>query len=85
MSLSPKTSTAEAGTSGSRKLTATVSPEDATNQDVSFTIEPETDGLAVNETGNITWTEDVPAGSYETTVTAGDQSDSHVLTLTETE
>lgn len=87
VALSPQTSSAEAGTAGNRQLTATVSPDDATNSGVSYSIAPTTDGLSVSGSGNITWTADVPAGTYTTTVTTddGDHTDTHVLTLTEPE
>ena len=54
LEFSPKTSTADAGTAGSRQITATVLPENATNKKVTYKITPETEGLAVSETGNIT-------------------------------
>ncbi|EPF4504423.1 phage tail protein [Enterococcus faecalis] len=84
LSISPKNSTAEAGTAGSRQLTATVSPENATNKKVGYTITPETAGLEVSNSGNITWTADVPAGEYITTGTTedGNFTDSNTLTLT---
>lgn len=87
VSLSPKTSTAEAGTSGNRSVNATVSPSNATNKSVSYAISPDADGLAVSGSGNITWAESTPAGTYTTTVTTddGDYTDTHVLTLTEPE
>lgn len=85
--LSPKSSNAEAGTAGSRQLTATVSPSNATNKKVSYSIVPTTDGLAVSNSGLISWSADVPAGEYTTTVNTADGSftDTHVLTLTEPE
>ena len=87
VSLSPKTSTAEAGDSGSRQLNATVIPEDATNKDVSYEIAPEVEGISVNNSGLIEWTDNTAAGEYTTTVTTIDGSftDTHVLTLTETD
>ncbi|EAA0304988.1 phage tail protein, partial [Listeria monocytogenes] len=50
---------------------------------VNYSITPVTEGLAVSETGNITWTETVPAGTY---VTEGETEDGkktaqHTLTL----
>lgn len=85
--LSPKTSTAESGEAGTRQLSATVSPSNATSKGVSYAITPSTDGLSVNGDGLIEWTADVPAGEYTTTVTTADGShtDTHVLTLTEPE
>ncbi|MDV7868167.1 Ig-like domain-containing protein [Enterococcus faecalis] len=83
-SVSPKNSSADAGTAGNRQLTATVSPENATNKKVTYTITPETAGLEVSNSGNITWTADVPAGEYITTGTTEDGkfTDSNTLTLT---
>lgn len=87
VTLSPKTSSGEAGTSGERQLTATVAPSNATNKAVTYAIAPTTSGLAVNASGKITWTGDVPAGEYTTTVktTDGSKTDTHILTLTEPE
>lgn len=87
ITLSPKTSTGEAGTAGDRQLTATVSPSNATNKGVKYTISPSAEGLSVNSNGKIEWTEDVPVGEYTTTVTTndGEYTDTHVLTLTEPE
>lgn len=87
VTLSPKTSSAAAGTAGNRQLSSTVAPVNATNKGVSYAIAPVTTGLAVNTSGNITWTEAVPAGEYTTTVTttSGAKKDTHVLTLTEPE
>ncbi|HBI1607671.1 TPA: phage tail protein [Enterococcus faecalis] len=83
LEFSPKTSTADAGTAGSRQITATVLPENAINKKVTYKITPETEGLAVSETGNITWTETVPAGVYTTTGTTedGKKTAQHTLTL----
>ena len=83
LEFSPKTSTADAGTAGSRQITATVLPENATNKKATYEITPETEGLAVSETGNITWTEAVPAGVYTTTGTTedGKKTAQHTLTL----
>ncbi|RST57696.1 phage tail protein [Siminovitchia terrae] len=87
VTLSPKTSSAEAGTAGTRQLTATVAPTNATNKSVSYAIVPTTNGLSVNASGLISWNEDVPAGTYTTTVTTADgaKKDTHVLTLAEPE
>lgn len=87
VTLSPKTSSAEAGTAGERQLTATVAPSDATDKKVTYTIAPATTGLSVNASGLITWTDAVGAGEYTTTVITADGSkkDTHVLTLTEPE
>lgn len=66
LEFSPKTSTADSGTAGSRKITATVLPSNATNKKVNYKITPATAGLAVSATGEITWDETVPAGTYIT-------------------
>lgn len=85
VTLTPKTSSAEAGTAGTRQLSAAVAPSDATNKAVSYAIAPSTTGLSVNDRGLISWDETVPAGKYTTTVTTedGNKTDIHVLTLTE--
>jgi uncharacterized protein YjdB len=85
--LSPKTSTAVAGTASNRQLTASIAPADATDKTVKFSIAPTIAGLTISSTGNITWTADVPAGTYTATVTTstGNKKDTHVLALTEQE
>lgn len=87
VTLSPKTSTAVAGTAGNRQLSATVAPANATNKTVTYSIAPATAGLAVTSGGNITWTDAVPAGEYTTTgkTADGNKTDTHVLTVTEPE
>ena len=80
VSISPKTSSAETGTDGSRQLSATVEPADATNKDVSYTSD-----LAVTEGGLLSWAADTAAGEYTTTVTIDGHTDTHVLTLTDPE
>src|SRR5690625_187025 len=87
VALSPKTSNAESGETGSRQISATVSPANATNKSVTYAIVPPTGGLSVNNSGLISWTDAVPPGEYTTTVTTADGSftDTHVLTLTEPE
>lgn len=84
VTLSPKTSSAEAGTAGSRQLSATIAPTNATNKNVGYAIAPNATGLAVSSSGNITWTADTPPGVYTTTVTTanGNRTDTNVLTLT---
>ncbi|MGM9897992.1 MAG: phage tail protein [Enterococcus faecalis] len=83
LEFSPKTSTADAGTAGSRQITATVLPENANNKKVNYDISPVTEGLSISETGKITWTEAVPAGVYTTTGTTedGKKTAQHILTL----
>lgn len=85
--VAPKTASFESGEAGNQQLTATVSPSDATNKSVTYTISPDADGLSVNGSGNITWTENTPAGEYTVTATTGDGglTDTHTLTLTEPE
>ena len=78
VSISPKTSTAETGTDGSRQLSATVDPVNATNQDVSYTSD-----LTVTDGGLLSWTAETAAGDYTTTVTADGFAATHVLTLTD--
>lgn len=87
VTLTPKTSTAESGTAGTRQLSAAVAPANATNKAVTYAIAPATTGLTVNASGLISWTDAVPAGVYTTTVTttSGAKKDTHVLTLTEPE
>ena len=63
----------------------TVNPDDATNKNVNYEINPKVEGLSVSDNGKIEWTADAPAGEYTTTVTTddGNYTDTHVLTLTE--
>src|SRR5699024_5856470 len=86
VSLSPKTSTGEAETAGSRDLNATVEPSNATNKMVTFETE-DVAGLSVSSSGKLEWTADTPAGTYETVVTTEDGgfTDTHTLTLEEQE
>ncbi|WP_341273296.1 putative Ig domain-containing protein [Enterococcus faecium] len=85
VTVTPKTSSAVAGTAGNRQLTTTVAPQKATNKTVTYSIAPVTSGLTVSSSGNITWTDTVPAGKYTTTIKTedGSHTDTHVLTLTE--
>ena len=80
VSISPKTSSAETGTDGSRQLSAAVEPADATNKDVSYTSD-----LNITDGGLLSWTAETAAGEYTTTVTINGHTDTHVLTLTEPE
>lgn len=84
--MSPKTSTAEAGASGSRQLNVTVEPENATNNKVTFAID-NAEGLTVSNNGKIEWTENTPSGEYKTTITTVDGGFTaiHTLTLEEPE
>lgn len=85
VTMTPKTSTAVAGTAGSDQVTAAVTPDNATNKSVAYLIAPATPGLSVSNTGLISWTAAVPAGVYTTTVATvdGNIKDTHVLTLTD--
>ena len=84
IAVTPKTSTAVAGTLGTRQLTVKVLPEDMEDKSVTYKIEPDTQGLSVTSTGLISWTAEVPEGVYTTTVTTnhGTLTDTNVLTLT---
>ena len=53
VTVTPKTSSAVAGTAGNRQLTATVAPQNATNKTVTYSIAPVTSGLTVSSSGNI--------------------------------
>ncbi|MBR8695371.1 hypothetical protein I8F73_02700 [Enterococcus faecalis] len=53
---------------------------------MTYSIAPVTSGLTVSSSGNITWTDTVPAGKYTTTIKNRrwiTHTDTHVLTLTE--
>lgn len=82
VTISPKTSAAEIGASGNRQLSAIVSPANADDKGVTFSIDT-VEGLSVSDSGKIEWTESTPAGSYTTTVKTNDGgfTDTHVLTL----
>lgn len=83
INLSPKTSTAESGSGGNRKLTASVVPQDATEKELEYSISPSTDGLGVDDSGMITWSNSVEPGEYVTTVSVKgtEISEQHTLTL----
>ena len=87
VAVTPKNSSAVAGTAGTRQLSATVSPEDATDKSVTYSIMPNAEGLTVSSAGLISWTEEVPFGVYITTVTTADGgfTDTNSLTLNEPE
>lgn len=87
VSLTPRSSSAETGEEGSRQVSATVNPSDATNKAVTYSVSPDAEGLSVSGGGRVSWTADTPAGEYTTTVTTDDggHTDEHVLTLTEPE
>lgn len=85
--LAPKNMTGTAGEASNRQLTATVSPSNATNKNVMYSIIPETDRLTVNASGVLAWTANVPAGEYDVTVTTedGKLTATSKLTLSEPE
>lgn len=87
VSVSPMTSSAESGTSGNRQLTVAIEPENATNKNVTYSIEPSAEGLSVSDSGLIEWTEYTPPGVYTTTITTEDGgfTATHTLTLNEPE
>lgn len=72
MTLSPDYSTADAGTAGSTQFNAIIEPSDATNQTVTYTFPESIDGLSVDSTGLVTWTEAVPVGVYGVDVVTDD-------------
>ncbi|GAK09622.1 putative Ig domain-containing protein [Geomicrobium sp. JCM 19038] len=85
VSLTPRSSSAETGEEGSRQVSATVNPSDATNKAVTYSVSPDAEGLSVSGGGRVSWTADTPAGEYTTTVTTedGSHTDTHTLTLTD--
>lgn len=85
VSVSPMTSSADAGTSGTRQLSVTVTPEDTTDKSVTYILNPAVSGISVSETGLVAWDETVPSGEYTTTITTtdGNKQATHVLTLDE--
>lgn len=87
VTLAPKTKTADSGTAGSEQLTATVAPANATNKAVTYSVEPTTAGLTVNDSGVLAWTDAVGAGEYTVTVTTtdGNKAATSTLTLSEPE
>lgn len=80
--MTPKNMNAVAGTSGSRSLKATVSPENASNPEVEYYISTQTEGLTVSSNGALEWTSDVPSGVYEVRARALDGNLEAVSTLT---
>lgn len=85
VSVSPMTSSAEAGAAGNRQLTVAIEPENATNKNVTYSIEPSAEGLSVSDSGLIEWTENTPPGVYTTIITTedGGYTATHTLTLNE--
>lgn len=67
-------------------MTATVTPEDATNKSVVYTqIDTGVAGLSVNSDGLVSWTDATPVGSYSFTVETVDGAftDTFILSLTQ--
>lgn len=86
MVLAPETYSAVAGTAGNLQLTVTVSPSNATEKGVIFSISPETSGLTINS-NKVSWSAGVPSGVYTilTKTKDGEFTDTTVLTLTNSE
>lgn len=82
IAMTPKNMNATAGTSGSRSLRVTVSPDNASNPDVEYYISTQTEGLTVSTDGSLEWTADVPSGEYEVRARAIDNNIEAVSTLT---
>lgn len=80
--LSPKNMTGESGTAATRQLTPTVAPENATNKSVTYSVEPTAEGLTVNASGVLAWTDAVGAGEYTVTVKTTDGNKTATSTLT---
>lgn len=87
VTIAPKTVTGESGTAGDAQLTGTVAPANATDKKVTYSVAPETEGLSINASGKLAWTDAVADGEYTiTTKTAdGNKTDTSVLTLSEPE
>lgn len=80
--LSPKNMTGEAGTASNRQLNPTVAPENATNKGVTYSVEPTAEGLTINSSGVLVWTDAVGAGEYTVTVKTTDGNKTATSTLT---
>lgn len=82
--LTPNNMNGTQGESGDRQLTAKVSPENATNKSVTYKVD-EAEGLTVNASGVLAWTENTPAGTYTVTATTadGNKTDTSTLTINE--
>lgn len=82
--LTPNNMTGTQGTAADRQLTANVSPENATNKNVSYKVD-EAEGLTVNASGVLAWTANTPAGTYTVTATTadGNKTDTSTLTINE--
>lgn len=75
MTLSPDNSTADAGTAGSTQFNAIIEPSDATDQSVTYELVDEgVEGITVDLSGLVTWTEATPAGTYTIKATTTDGS-----------
>lgn len=79
--LSPNNMTGTQGEAADRQLTAKVSPENATNKNVSYKVD-EAEGLTVNASGVLAWTATTPAGTYTVTATTTDGNKTDTSTLT---
>lgn len=82
--IAPTTATAVSGTAGERKTVMTMTPGNATNKNVTYSIAPTTAGLTVEADGTIKWTDAVASGTYTMTVKTvdGNFTATCVLTLT---
>lgn len=83
VTVAPKTLESDAGKADGANVSATVQPSNATNKNVTYKVEPTTDGLTVNASGRVEWTANVPVGEYTITATTadGNKTDTCKLTL----
>lgn len=79
--LTPKTMTGEVGKRETRQLTATVAPENATNKAVTYSVTPNTEGITVDASGVLSWTEVVNVGEYTVTVKTTDGNKTATSTI----
>lgn len=79
--LTPKSMTGEAGKGETRQLTVKVLPENATDKGVTYKVEPATEGLTVNGSNVLAWTDGVADGSYSVVVTTKDGGKTATSTL----
>lgn len=82
-SIAPAKVTGESGTAGSKQLTVTVEPAEATDKSVVFSVKPENEGITVSDS-LLSWTEAVTEGTYTitATTTSGNKTASTTLELT---
>lgn len=85
VTINPKTIENDSGIASGEDITADVQPSNATNKTVTFKVEPQTEGLSVNNDGRVEWTADVANGEYTITATTqdGNKTDTCKLTLKE--